>query len=167
MASPRDIRKLALLAMFQLDVTKGEDHDSVRGALDDVDTLEEEGLSFVDQHAEFTTGEKDKAFALAVGAYEHRDAADEVLGELSTQWSVSRMPTVDRSILRLAHYEMTSVEGSEPKGIVNEAVELAKVFSTEQSPGFVNAILDKILKRVLATKASSEASTGAGAGEGV
>lgn len=165
MASPRDIRKLALLAMFQLDVTKGEDPDSVRGALDDVETLEEEGLRFVDQHAEFTAGEKDKAFALAIGAYEHRDAADEVLSELSTQWSVSRMPTVDRSILRLAYYEMTRSAGSEPKGIVNEAVELAKLFSTEQSPGFVNAILDKVLKRVLAAKA--QAGAGAGSGEGV
>jgi N utilization substance protein B len=167
MASPRDIRKLALLAMFQLDLNKGMDQDSVRGALDDVETLEEEGLSFVDQHAEFTPGERDKAFALALGAYEHRDAADEVLGVLSTEWSVSRMPTVDRSILRLAHYEMTSIAGSEPKGIVNEAVELAKQFSTEQSPGFVNAILDKILKRVLAAKAGAGAGSDSGLGEGV
>lgn len=169
MASPRDIRKLALLAMFQLDLTKGEDHESVRGALDDVETLEEEGLRFVDQHTEFTVGERDKAFWLAVNAWQHRGDADEVLGELSTEWSVSRMPTVDRSILRLAHYEMTRVAGSEPKGIVNEAVELAKQFSTEQSPGFVNAILDKILKRVLAAKAGAGAGAGAdsGLGEGV
>ena len=150
MASPRDIRKLALLAMYQLDATKGEDTPSVRDALDDVETLADEGLSFVDQNAEFTVGERDRAFDLAMNAYQHRDAADVVLGELSQEWSVSRMPVVDRSILRLAHYEMTSVEGSEPKGVVNEAVELAKQFSTEQSPGFVNAILDKILKRVLA-----------------
>ena len=163
MASPRDIRKLALLAMYQLDVTRGEDPESVRAALDDVETLADEGLHFVDQHDEFTAGEREKAFRLAVNAWDHRDDADEVLGELSTEWSVSRMPTVDRSILRLAHYEMTRAEGSEPKGVVNEAVELAKQFSTEQSPGFVNAILDKILKRVLAAKAQS----GAGAGEGV
>ncbi|MFG0315404.1 MAG: transcription antitermination factor NusB, partial [Phycisphaerales bacterium] len=110
-----------------------------------------EGLSFVDQHAEFSAGEREKAFRLAVNAWEQRGDADAVLGELSTEWSVSRMPVVDRSILRLAHYEMTRVDGSEPKGVVNEAVELAKQFSTEQSPGFVNAILDKILKRVLAS----------------
>jgi N utilization substance protein B len=151
MASPRDIRKLALLAMYQLDATKGDDPDGVRDALDDVETLEDEGLSFVDQHAEFTSSERERAFKLALDAYEHRADADAVLGELSQEWSVSRMPVVDRSILRLAHYEMTRVEGSEPKGVVNEAVELAKQFSTEQSPGFVNAILDKILKRVLAS----------------
>lgn len=162
MASPRDIRKLALLAMYQLDATKGEDTESVRDALDDVETLEDEGLSFVDQHAEFSAGEREKAFRLAVNAWEQRADADVVLGELSKEWSVSRMPVVDRSILRLAHYEMTRVEGSEPKGVVNEAVELAKQFSTEQSPGFVNAILDKILKRVLA-----EARSGSEAGGGV
>ncbi len=148
--------------MYQLDATKGEDHESVRGALDDVESLEDEGLSFVDQHAEFTSGEREKAFRLAVNAWEQRADADAVLGELSKEWSVSRMPVVDRSILRLAHYEMTRVEGSEPKGVVNEAVELAKQFSTEQSPGFVNAILDKILKRVLA-----EARSGSEAGGGV
>lgn len=151
-----------MLAMYQLDATKGEDHESVRGALDDVESLEDEGLSFVDQHAEFTSGEREKAFRLAVNAWEQRADADAVLGELSKEWSVSRMPVVDRSILRLAHYEMTRVEGSEPKGVVNEAVELAKQFSTEQSPGFVNAILDKILKRVLA-----EARSGSEAGGGV
>ncbi len=150
MASPRDIRKLALLAMYQLDATRGEDPESVRDALDDVETLADEGMSFVDQHAEFSAGEREKAFRLALNAFEQRGDADAVLGELSTEWSVSRMPVVDRSILRLAHYEMTRVEDSEPKGVVNEAVELAKQFSTEHSPGFVNAILDKILKRVLA-----------------
>ncbi|MCA9275654.1 MAG: transcription antitermination factor NusB [Phycisphaerales bacterium] len=160
MASPRDIRKLALLAMYQLDATKGEDPESVRDALDDVETLEDEGLSFVDQRDEFTSGEREKAFRLAMNAFKQRDAADAVLGELSTEWSVSRMPVVDRSILRLAYYEMTRVDGSEPKGVVNEAVELAKQFSTEHSPGFVNAILDKILKRVLAASRSASETGG-------
>lgn len=152
MASPRDIRKLALLALYQFDARGGDEPGAIRDSLDDVHTLEEEGLRFVDKGAEFTDGERDKAFALARSAYEDRAAADVVLNELSTEWSVSRMPVVDRSILRLAHYEMTSVEGAQPKGVVNEAVELAKQFSTEHSPGFVNAILDKILKRVLAAQ---------------
>lgn len=162
MASPRDIRKLALLAMYQFDARSGDEPGAIREALDDVETLEEEGLSFLDQHAAFTPSERDRAFELAQGAYAHRADADVVLGELSSEWSVSRMPVVDRSILRLAHYEMTSAAGNQPKAIVNEAVELAKQFSTANSPGFVNAILDKILKRVLA-----EARSGLETGEGV
>ncbi len=160
MASPRDIRKLALLAMYQFDARSGSDPEAIRDSLDDVESLAEEGLSFVDQYADFTPHERDRAFDLARAAYAHREGADDVLGELSSEWSVSRMPAVDRSILRLAHYEMTGVEGSHPKAVVNEAVELAKVFSTANSPGFVNAILDKILRRVLAERAAAQPSGG-------
>ena len=56
---------------------------------------------------------------------------------------------MDRAILRLAHYEMTSGR-TNPKVVVNEAVELAKEFSTERSPAFVNGVLDKVLKRMAA-----------------
>ncbi len=151
MASPRDIRKLALLALYQLDSRAGDDTESIRDSLNDVHTLEEEGLAFSDQHKDFTEGECDKAFKLASKAFEHRDIADVELNELSTEWTVNRMPVVDRSILRMAHYEMTAAPDPQPKAAVNEAIELAKAFSTENSPGFVNGILDKVLKRVLAS----------------
>ena len=59
-----------------------------------------------------------------------------------------RQPAVDRALLRLAYYEMTSGT-TPPKAAVSEAVKLAKEFSTEKSPAFVNAILDKLLKKVL------------------
>jgi len=149
MASPRDIRKLALLALYQLDARGADDSEHIRASLNDVSTLEDEGLTFSDLKADFTDPQRDKAFDLAMRAYERRDIADVELNELSKDWMVSRMPVVDRSILRMAHYEMTAIEGSEPKAAVNEAVELAKVFSTENSPGFINGILDKVLKRVL------------------
>ncbi len=150
MASPRDIRQLALLALYQFDARSGEDSQSIHDSLGDVHTLEEEGLVFSDLKKEFTDKQRQKAFDLARAAYEHRDIADIELNELSTDWMVSRMPVVDRSILRLAHYEMTAIADPKPKAAVNEAVQLAKVFSTKNSPGFVNGILDKILKRVLA-----------------
>ncbi len=150
MASPRDIRQLALLALYQLDARAGEDIESIRESLNDVHTLEDEGLVFSDLKAEFTGNERDKAFELARGAYEHRTIADIELNELSTDWTVSRMPVVDRSILRMAHYEMTAIADPKPKAAVNEAIELAKLFSTKNSPGFINGILDKVLKRVLA-----------------
>ena len=149
MASPRDIRKLALLALYQLDARGADDADHIRASLNDVSTLEDEGLTFSDLKADFNDTQRDKAFNLAVMAYQHRSIADIELNELSTDWSVSRMPVIDRSILRMAHYEMTTSAASEPKAAVNEAVQLAKVFSTENSPGFINAILDKVLKRVL------------------
>lgn len=150
MASPRDIRKLALLALYQFDARGLDDTQSIHESLSDVHTLEEEGLAFSDLKAEFTEGQRQKAFDLARLAYEHREIADKEFNELSKDWTVSRMPVVDRSILRMAHYEMTRVKDVKAKAVVNEAVELAKAFSTENSPGFVNGLLDKVLKRVLA-----------------
>lgn len=157
MASPRDIRKLALLALYQFDLRGDADAESIRDSLNDVSTLEEEGLAFSDQKAEFTDGERDRAFELATKAYAHREIADVELNDLSTDWTVTRMPVVDRSILRMAHYEMTAATGPKPKASVNEAVELAKLFSTKNSPGFINGILDKVLKRVLAHNTTNAA----------
>ncbi len=157
MATPRDIRRLALLALYQLDACKGEDRQSIRESLDSVDTLEEEGLHFVDRDTAFTANECDKAFLIAQGAYNDRAAADAEVLELAPDWPPHRQPVVDRSIIRLAYYEMHQ-PNAQPKAIVNEAVELAKAFSTENSPGFVNGVLDKILKRVL-----SETDAAAGA----
>jgi N utilization substance protein B len=148
MATPRDIRRLALLALYQLDACKGEDRDEIRDSLDAIDTLEEEGLHFVDRDTAFSKNECDKAFAIAVSSYEFRDVADAEVVELAPDWPPHRQPVVDRSIIRLAHYEMGRPD-AQPKAIVNEAVELAKAFSTENSPGFVNGVLDKVLKRVL------------------
>jgi N utilization substance protein B len=84
---------------------------------------------------------------LAVQAYQHRLTADAEIGKLSPEWSVHRMPGMDRAILRYAHFEMCTFV-THPRIAVNEAVELARWFSTEKSPAFVNAILDKVLRRV-------------------
>ena len=85
----------------------------------------------------------------ALRAWEHRAEADRVTAELAPDWPAHRQAAVDRTILRLAHEEMTRGDAP-PKVVVNEAVDLAKQFSTERSPAFVNALLDKILKRTMA-----------------
>ncbi len=148
MATPRDIRRLALLALYQFDAFKGEEADAIRGSLDHLETLEEEGLTFADPNRAFTDADKDKAVEIARAAWGNRAAADAVFAELAPEWPAHRMPAVDRAVLRLCHHEMHA--GSPPKAVVNEGVELAKQFSTKESPGFVNALLDKVLKRVLA-----------------
>jgi hypothetical protein len=63
-------------------------------------------------------------------------------------WPSRRLAPIDRAILRLAHFEMTSGR-TPPKVAINEAVELAKAFSTEKSPAFINGLLGKVLKRLL------------------
>jgi len=158
MGSPRDIRRLALMALYQLDARAGLDAEMIRSSLDDTDTLLSEGLSFADPSSKLSDKDRDRAFESAKGAYANIEIADAEFNELSTEWAVHRMPAVDRAILRLAHYEMTMIADPKPKASVNEAIELAKQFSTAESPGFVNGLLDKVLKRVLAKtdKAAAE-----------
>lgn len=152
MATPRDTRRLALLALYQLDALRGEDASSIRASLDDLDSLAEEGLTFVDAGRDFTDADRDKAMRIALGAWNDRARADTAFAELAPEWPAHRMPALDRAVLRLCHFEMHS--GSPPKAVVNEGVELAKQFSTADSPKFVNAVLDKVLKKILAGRPS-------------
>lgn len=133
MATPRDIRRLAFQALFQLDARGVIDSEDIRQSLE--------------ENPDFKPADRDKAFALANAAFAARAKADAAMLELAPTWPAHRQAAVDRAILRLAHYEMTA-GGVAPKVAVNEAVELAKDFSTDKSPGFVNGLLDKILKQV-------------------
>lgn len=85
------------------------------------------------------------AAKLALEAWATAPAADERTTELAPDWPTHRQPPVDRAILRLAYYEMIS--GHAPvKVAINEAVELSKQFGSEQSPPFINGVLDKLAK---------------------
>lgn len=135
MATPRDIRKLAFQALYQLDV-RGE-------------ATPEELTASVAAESELSTKAIATAVSRAIAAYKDRAKADKMMEELAPGWPAYRQAAVDRAILRLAHWEMTSGLTS-PKIVVNEAVELAKAFSTDKSPAFVNGLLDKVLKQVVA-----------------
>lgn len=142
MATPRDIRRLAFQALFQLDARGEGEAEGIRAALSAIGD---------DDPAELTEKETGRAFALALEAYRARRDADDESSRLAPTWPASRQPAVDRAIIRLAHYEMNA-GGVNPKIAVNEAIELAKRYSTERSPSFVNGVLDKMLKRVLAER---------------
>ena len=78
------------------------------------------------------------------GVIEHRDAIDEKIKSHAKNWELHRIATVDRNIMRLAIYEMLYREDIPPIVSINEAVDIAKKFSTQDSGKFVNGILDKI-----------------------
>jgi N utilization substance protein B len=85
--------------------------------------------------------------SLVRGTIEHRDEIDGLIREQAEHWRLERMPVVDRNILRLAVYEFL-YETDVPKLVVlDEAIELAKRFGSEQSGRFVNGLLDGLLKR--------------------
>lgn len=126
-------RELALQLLYQIDV-RGED------LLDDLDDL------LLDTGKE----EEVRAFAkeLVLGTVEHREECDRHIKDVAEHWDIRRMATVDRNILRLAVFEMTSRDDIPEKVSINEAIELGKKYSTGNSGAFVNGILDKI-RRVL------------------
>lgn len=133
MATPREIRRAAFQVLYQLDARGAADAEAIRESLNELEDL--------------TAKDRERAFALGLGAYEARGTADKEMQALAPNWPSHRQAAVDRAILRLAHFEMTSGKTG-PKIAVNEAVELAKEFSTDRSPAFVNGLLDKVLKRV-------------------
>lgn len=84
---------------------------------------------------------------LATGVEEHLDEIDSLLGQVSEHWAVSRMPLVDRNILRVATFELMHVADVPSSVAINEAVELAKVYGGDDSSKFVNGVLGKIAER--------------------
>jgi transcription antitermination protein NusB len=149
-ATPKKIRQLAFQVLYQIDLTGGGGGASNAEA----------ALQSIDEASECGEKEIEKVLALARAAFEARSAADARMKELAPDWPAHRQAAVDRAILRLAHFEMTASQ-TPPKVAVNEAVELAKRYSTERSPAFINALLDKVLKDVLAPLSSSSPSASA------
>ena len=83
------------------------------------------------------------------GVLEHQAKIDEELQKHAKNWSLQRMAAVDRNVLRLAAYEMLFREDIPPIVSINEAVDIAKKFSTHDSGKFVNGILDQIRKELM------------------
>lgn len=121
-----EIRRGAMLALCQFDAGRDDDPESVRGGLLAGDVPER----LIED-----------ATALAHDAWNGRAESDALIATLSTEWPIHRQPCVDRGVLRLAAWEMRSGRVSAAIAI-DEAVELAREFSTEQSPKFVNGVLD-------------------------
>lgn len=88
------------------------------------------------------------AQSLARDADGERAATDELLSRFSHKWDVHRMPAIDRAVLRLAVGELRTQPSVPAKVVLNEAVELAKRFSTEQSGKFVNGLLSRVAHEV-------------------
>lgn len=130
MGNRRQARERALQILFQLDI-----HGKTGEWLED----------FWIQHPAET---EVRAFAeeIVEGVTTHRAEIDKLLGAHATNWKVSRMPVVDRNILRAALCELLWMPDVPAKVTVNEAVELAKRFADDEAKKFVNGVLDKVLK---------------------
>ncbi len=81
---------------------------------------------------------------LVLGVYEKRSELDRLIIRASKNWRLERMPYVDRSILRMATFEILYMEDVPPKVSIDEAVDIGKRFGTEDSGSFINGVLDNI-----------------------
>jgi len=91
------------------------------------------------------SGELSTAAAeLVSGVWEEREDLDAAIGAASTGWRVERMPPVDRSVLRIALWELRHRPDTPAAVVIAEAVRLAKAYSTERSGGFVNGVLSRL-----------------------
>jgi N utilization substance protein B len=154
MGKRREARERAVQFLFQHDLNPPENleaalnhfWDSQRAAA----IAEEKGVANWGQPIELPPPSADEAavrlFAepLIRGALEHRDEADGIIKKHAQNWDLHRMAAVDRNILRLAIYEMLYRDDIPPVVSINEAVDIAKKFSTQDSGKFVNGILDKV-----------------------
>jgi N utilization substance protein B len=88
----------------------------------------------------------DYTIELVEGVQSHRASIDEILARYAEGWTVERMPDVDRAVLRLGVYELLWRDDVPDAVAIDEAVELVKTLSTDESPRFVNGVLGRIQK---------------------
>jgi N utilization substance protein B len=154
MGKRREARERAVQFLFQYDLNPPED---IEAALDQfwqsqraAAIAEEKGAATWGERVELPPPSPEEtamrlfAEPLIRGTLEHREDMDKRIKQHALNWDLHRIAAVDRNILRLAIYEMVHRNDIPPVVSINEAVDIAKKFSTEDSGKFVNGILDKI-----------------------
>ncbi|MBI5380251.1 MAG: transcription antitermination factor NusB [Nitrospirae bacterium] len=129
----RKARELALQFLFQWDVSGGGDLEARLAQFWEWQHPHPEALRFAE--------------SLIRGTLDHLREIDGLLAQTSEHWTLDRMATVDRNILRYAAYEILFYEEVPEKVAIDEAIEVAKKYGSAESPAFVNGILDQIVRQ--------------------
>ena len=133
MGNRRKSRELALNALFQGEMTA---------------TSPVENFPLLCENFEINKKAIPYGQELVYGITDKWEEINAKIAESAVNWRVSRMSVLDRNIIRLAAYEMMFKEEVPPRVAIDEAIELAKRYCAEDSPGFINGILDAILKNI-------------------
>lgn len=142
MGSRREGRELALQALYQLDMTAATDGD--------------EGLRLFWSHFDRPGEVRDFARELVDGVCRRRPEIDALIDRAAQHWRLSRLSKVDLNLLRLATYELMERAEIPASVTLNEAVEIARRFGTEESAGFVNGVLDAVARTLAGEAAVKE-----------
>ena len=153
----RKAREIALQVLYELDVLKIDTQAAVDLFWDHFTAAEEALEPFWDYFRKPKDAKKhiSKVFGapqdarpfstlLIEGTWRHRRQIDKQISDCSEHWSISRMSKVDRSILRMAVYELLYCDDIPPKVTLNEAIDLGKAYGSENSGSFINGILDAL-----------------------
>ncbi len=138
MAARHRSRQRALQVLYQWDLTKQPVEKAISTYYEGL--YSEETLAVRPKRDKFME-------ELATGASEMAPDIDQRIAEKSEHWKLERMPLVDRNILRLAIYELR-LQSTPPAIVIDEALELARQFSNEESVKFINGVLDAVHKEV-------------------
>nr|WP_319393211.1 transcription antitermination factor NusB [uncultured Desulfobacter sp.] len=131
MGDRRKSRELALQALFALDLNRADSQPQTD--------------AFIEQHGEDLSEPTRLFFRMLVdGVVENQEKIDSLLDQWAKNWKISRMPAVDRNIMRIAVFEMLNLPDIPPSVSINEAVEIGKKFGTRDSGPFINGVLDRI-----------------------
>lgn len=140
MSTRRRAREIVLQLLYEADLNDSRDSDSMR--------------RFIRSRLQGRRALTEFAWSLLDGTLRYRDAIDLRLGELATNWSLSRMAVVDRNVLRLGAYEIMFAD-TPGRVAVNEAILLAKRYGEVNSPRFVNGVLDRLMKQAEAEQSQT------------
>ncbi|WP_166239167.1 transcription antitermination factor NusB [Paenibacillus turpanensis] len=149
-------RELAVQSLYHLEMNKVPDDRAVDAILEE--TMNKEEQPDPEKMTEVDAETARYVRALVRGVNENRELLDSLLVEFLKGWKMDRLSRVDRQILRLAAFELVVEAETPPKVAVNEAIELAKHFGTDESGKFVNGVLGQMIKKLdeLKAKAAQE-----------
>lgn len=133
MGKRRRAREFALQVLFQQDINHDNWEDGI-SLFWEITPADPETIKFTN--------------LLVRGTLEHLEEIDELIKKYTRHWDISRMAVVDRNLLRSSIYELLYFKEIPPKVTINEAIELAKTYGTEDSARFINGILDRICKEM-------------------
>ncbi|WP_248925308.1 transcription antitermination factor NusB [Paenibacillus hamazuiensis] len=146
----RVAREIALQVLYQMEMNQVSAAEAIRIAIEEAENDNEANLDVGDDKIS-----PQYIKELVDGTQKHLPTIDELLLEYLKGWQMDRLSRVDRQVLRLAVYEMIYREDVPPKVVVNEAIELAKHFGTEESGKFVNGVLGRMIKELEAIKSKA------------
>lgn len=133
----RKARVIALETLYQLDISDGNVNDIIETKM---------------EKKEIKENVKDFILRLTNGVCKHRNEIDRLIEANAENWSLDRITVIDKNILRLASFELLYCSDIPFKVIIDEAVELGKMYGTEDSKAFINGVLDKIARGVSSRK---------------